>query len=568
MTFQGTESDQASFRSLVKKLALVTVGFLPLFYWHIASLLSRPHFQFILLLPLALLYLGKTLEPAGSSTLPRTGAWVGFSILLLAFAGGAYAAWAWSPWINTVCMLLGFAGVVIATVGIPNGLRYAPVWLFCWVLIPPPFGIDEDLTVSLRNTTTALTSAVLDHFNVYHQRSANIIELPGKPLFIADACSGIHSLYVLLAAAFFLCLLKRRSLVHSILLLAGTFFLVIIENVSRIVIIAIGIGYRRDFSAGLDHTILGLILFCFSMLLVASLDQLLVFAIPTLPIKVLASLDSVKKRLFPSERTASKTLDAPTRSTKLLHVLMAGVPVLGCIQLLSMPSLPPSIPGFVESGFDLPPLGKDALPKEIAGFTITDFKAVERVFGDPFGQASQQWTFKRGNIDAVISLDYPYEGLHDLCLCYNQIGWQIPEKEVLSAGTVANRAAIAEDSPVAEASMEREFYGFGYLLFSLTDKNGRTNAMIKDLVRRNAQERAAERFASAIQSPKQSNQPQLAPPFIQTQLFTRTYKPLTAEERTALLQLFCECRRVLNAKIHSMSAISADPAITEGGTMQ
>ncbi len=554
-----------SLRPRTYRIFFVVIGFLPLFYWHIVSLLTRPHFQFLLLLPLALYYLGKTIEPASGRVRTTAGRTLGILLFTAAVSGGVYAAWVWSPWLGTICLLFAIAGSTIADIGLTNATRYSPIWLFAWVLVPPPFGLDEDLIVKLRNTTTSLTSAVLDHWNIYHQRAANIIELPGKPLFIADACSGIHSLYVLLAAAFFLSRLKRRSFVHTTLLLAATFFLVLIENVSRIVIVAVGIGFRRDLSSGLDHTILGLLLFACSMLLVVSMDQLLLFATPRVPIFIEMKLDSLKRRWFSSTSKSASTIEAPkgiNRSFLAASVVMA---LTCCLQLSLMPGLPPSVSAFVESGFDLPSLEKNALPSEVAGFTLKDFKTVDRVFGDPFGQASQQWTFQKGDLEVVISLDYPYDGLHDLCLCYSQIGWMIPDKEVLTSETIAARCSRTEEPPIAQATMNREFYGHGFLLFSLADRAGNTDARIKDLVRRDPSERIADRLRSVTQpntSPVSSN---LEPPLIQTQLFTRTFTPFTDEKKSSLLQLFCECRGLLRTRIEMLhSNLLQVEANTEG----
>ncbi len=54
---------------------------------------------------------------------------------------------------------------------------------------------------------------------VPHMRNANIIEIKGIQLFVEEACSGIGSLYALLAAAALLLLINRRSFFCSVLVL-------------------------------------------------------------------------------------------------------------------------------------------------------------------------------------------------------------------------------------------------------------------------------------------------------------------------------------------------------------
>ena len=251
--------------------SIVALGFGPLLYWHVVGLLERPHYQFLLFLPFALWILIASLPartPAASK--PASNLDIAFSALMLGVSavGLAFATWSWSPWIAAVSGMLAFFSLLLFIGGRNRAVRWFPVWMFCWILIPLPFGMDEDLIVRLRTVTTTMTSAVLDQLGILHQTYANVIELPGKPLFVADACSGIHSLYVLMAMALFLAMFQRRSLLHAFLLLCSTFGLVLVENVARIVTVAAALGWRMDLSIGFNHTLLGVSLFCASAVLI------------------------------------------------------------------------------------------------------------------------------------------------------------------------------------------------------------------------------------------------------------------------------------------------------------
>ncbi len=54
----------------------------------------------------------------------------------------------------------------------------------------------------------------------------------------------------------------------------GALAIVMIENIARICIIAMGFRWDINLSEGLPHSVLGLVMFLLSMLLVCSLDQL------------------------------------------------------------------------------------------------------------------------------------------------------------------------------------------------------------------------------------------------------------------------------------------------------
>ena len=269
---------------------LVGVGFVPLMYWHIVGLLERPHYQFLLLLPVALWLLISTVPATKTNTVSNSAAVISVLLLAIAALGLGFATWGWSPWIAAISSLAAFSSVILGCGGWQRFQHWIPVWVFCWILVPLPFGMDEDLIVRLRVVTTRMTSAVLDQLGILHQSYASVIQLPQKPLFIADACSGIHSLYVLLAMALFLSMMLRRSMLHSILLVFSTFGLVLIENVTRVVFGAAALGWNRDFSFGTRHTVLGVILFCLSALLILSIDQFLMFLLPEHPFGFLTGI--------------------------------------------------------------------------------------------------------------------------------------------------------------------------------------------------------------------------------------------------------------------------------------
>ena len=77
-----------------------------------------------------------------------------------------------------------------------------------------------------------------------------------------EACSGIGSLYALLAVAVLLLIQNRRSFFVSLLSLATVPIWAIMGNFIRLLAIAVGQEYfGRDLSHGTDHELLGLVTF-------------------------------------------------------------------------------------------------------------------------------------------------------------------------------------------------------------------------------------------------------------------------------------------------------------------
>ena len=529
---------------------LVAVGFLPLIYWHIGGLLLRPHYQFLLLLPFTLWMLAAGAERVLLAPVSNREVVGSCMLLLPALAGLAFATWAWSPWIAAVSCMIAVFAVLLGLAGWRGIRQWFPVWIFCWVLIPLPFGIDEDLIVKLRGVTTRVSSSVLDQMGVLHNSYANVIELPGKPLFIADACSGIHSLYVLMAAALFLAMWLQRGVIHTVCLLASTFALVLVENVTRIVTVAATLRWQMDLSIGWKHEALGVVLFVLSLFFVFTTDQLLMFFLPS-------RIPSLLNRFYEwqigegedrHERKRRKPPAATPAWQKTLLALTVVFPAVAIAQLARLPDDAPSLASALAEDFDLPEFGEDALPEQLAGFSRQSYETVARVPGDPLGQASQQWTFTRGDLSAMVSIDYPYDGIHDLTVCYSQIGWNISDAHVIP---VAEMQAVdpAAGGAVAIGYLQRKLYGNGVLLFQLCDLEGHVDAVVKDKARGDVDQRAANRFQAFAEPEPKSNIGTLrGPPYVQTQILARTSRQITERDTSDLLKLFVAAQSLLRTR--------------------
>lgn len=547
---------------------ILLAGFAPLLYWHIAGLLNRPHYQFLLLLPFAVWMLAASSLRESDDPLPGgtlRSSLVSLAILLLAFAGLAFAVWAWSPWISMISSLFAGLSWLLFRCGISGVRRWGPVWLFLWILVPLPVGMDEDLIVYLRTVTTRLSSGVMDWFGILHQCYANVIQLPAKPLFIADACSGIHSLYVLLAIALFLSMFLRRSLTHTVSLLASTFGVVLLENIARIVTVAAGFQWNRDLSVGFNHTLLGVILFALSGILVVTTDQLLLFLLPEHPLQALVQLIRGRRKFaVPPQEVAPRV---PIALTVVWMALAVCFPVAGLAQVVLMPKDVPVLSILIPTGFELDNFGEDGLPKELMGFKRESFEMIERVEGDPFGKSGQRWVYSGNEVTLGVSIDYPYAGNKDLCECYSLVGWQISDSRQLTEVEVAQLSGVSDSGgPLAVGDLYRELIGHGLLAFSTVNDQGSVQALIKEIAKGDVASRTENRWAAAQhqdQGPGNTGAISSSLPTVQIHLLARSALPLSDADRQRMIAFYVECRKQLIPKI--ISALQKSGSRSTGG---
>lgn len=559
------------FRVLVP--VLVVTGFIPLLYWHFAGLLSRPHYQFLLLLPVALWMLSGVSPKGVSQGITAGSSFAAVILVMLSAVLLSVATWAWSPWIAAVAFILSLVSLVIRERGWSGLSQWSAVCIFCLTFIPLPFGLDEDLIVRLRGVTTRWTSRFLDELGILHQQYSHVIELPGKSLFIADACSGIHSLYVLLAMALFVALYFRRHVLHAVLLLGSTFGLVLIENIARIAAVAVAWGYGRDFSAGLRHSALGVMLFCISAMLILTTDQLLLFILSEDPFSPLKKLfrrqapEQVRQRKTATDVRASEA----GFGSPVWYVVLVAFPVLGIAQMIRMPSEVPTFAAIFGASLDLPALGREVLPETMQGFLLTDYEIIDRVEGDPFGNSSQRWTYRRGALEVGVSLDYPYDGVKDMCPCYDQIGWRVHSRRMLQELTEHPGEAdlpATGSGPAVMAHLHREFYGNGLLIFSTFTPSGQIYALDKEEARGKADIRITRRFASFGDKDHQDSESRASgQTYLQVHLLARQAGEFSEEDQDAVLAIFTESRRILTDRVVELLSTERTGAAVSGGDL-
>jgi exosortase len=318
----------------------------------------------------------------------------------------------WSPWLAMLALLLMLM-TSLWNIGGARALRaFLPALLVLACIIPPPLGWDQKLTVWLASVAASVSSCALDYMKVVHTLEGNTILLPGRSLLVAEACSGINSVVLCSAICLFYALWRRRPLGWLLLLMPLTCFFVILGNVVRITTGA-GLFYFQhvNWLEGRSHEVFGLVLLALYFVLIASLDQFMVFLVnPLRP----SMLDSRGEPEF-SKPDARHW----TSGKGGWFVALVGIGVFAA--RISV--------GDVHAGTLVPDLGKPldlklSLPPEIAGWrqekASPDIKVAETM-----GVRSIVWRFVRDGAEALVAVDYPLEGFHNVKSCYQNSGWQV-----------------------------------------------------------------------------------------------------------------------------------------------
>ena len=522
---------------------LMLTAFLPMGYIHFWQLLKKTHYQFVVYLPflLVLLFFRETNQETRSRVQPGS-ALILITLLFVTSMLTLISIWKWSPWLNYATSLLAAGAYAYWLQGLPGVQRVLPYLIMSACALPLPFALDEYITTLLKNIATDWCSITLDQFGIQNLTYKNVIEISGKELFVADACSGIHSLFVMTTGAIFISLWNNRGPLQTVSLIITTFGLVMIENVARLVIVSYAWTIGNDLTVGNPHKILGFILFGVSLFFLWSFDNLLNFIFGnanTTSRNYTSVIDGNYSRTTPQNPRAM----SPWSGMIICSLIF---PVLATMQLNNASSQISNLPPIVVPEYPIPEFKPEVMPETLKGLKFMGQRQIKRVAEDPMGKSSQAWEYRKDGLFVRISLDYPYDLPHDMCLCYYNTGWTINERNIVK---------INSDSSFSDATMSRPMFGNGYVAFVQFNHEGKYEFEQKSDSRIGIEDTAAikKNFWQSLTNlfgRGASNNPDKSVsvkhgPWYQVQLIAISHEPITPTLQEDLRNMFRETQGIL-----------------------
>jgi exosortase len=443
---------------------------LPLIARYFYDLFQITHYQFY---PFAiLLFVFLVYKRWDLTAEPKSIWWVRFSRvwLVLAFLIQVLATLVFSPslmWLAALLLLLSFA---MRCIDVETGASLISSWLVIAITYRLPVNLDQRMISWLQLVSTNFASAVMDLMGTTHYSSGTVVHLESRSLFIAEACSGVQSLFTVLFFSVAISVLFRRNWGNTILLILTSVFWAGVMNVFRIT--AIGFAdssFQIDLSEGTSHQILGYFVLVIALGLLLSTDQLLLFLFGRIYFDD-TEQNSFLSKGFPRwfrlgrDRHAVETtplqpnvsFDRGLIVTGILISVVAGSfatwKLVGNMSISKLRRT--SQVALEESNLVLPPPIK-----------IQKYYRQDRDEHSEFGQHSDIWEIGIGDLTGVVSFDRPFFVWHELTMCYRSVGWE---------KNGANWRAVLFHGdekrwPMVEATFVNAIGQRGYLLFSLFD---------------------------------------------------------------------------------------------------
>lgn len=156
----------------------------------------------------------------------------------------------------------------------------AAVWfplLFLLFLIPLPGLLVEIVTGSLKQHVSGVAEEILYAAGYPVARMGVMLSIGQYKLLVADACSGLNSMFSLSALGLlYLYIMQYRSWLHNGLLLLAILPIAFAANVVRVIALVLITYYFGDEAGqGFTHTAAGMVLFIAALMMLMLLDGLL-----------------------------------------------------------------------------------------------------------------------------------------------------------------------------------------------------------------------------------------------------------------------------------------------------
>ncbi len=228
------------------------------------------------LVPLLSLYFASQVVQRGRVPL-RSGVVLGCILLGLALLGRLISIPLPIPFLGDLALLIGLAGIFALLLGTAALKRYWFAFFFLVFMVPLPIAMYSRIASPLQLLASRLASTVMNATGVPVLCEGNRMTLPGGvQMFVAEACSGMRQMTGFLALTAAVAYLTTRPGWYRAIVVLSALPIALTANVARIVMTGYIMHFiNPQYASGTYHTLEGILMMGFGLLLLNSLCSLL-----------------------------------------------------------------------------------------------------------------------------------------------------------------------------------------------------------------------------------------------------------------------------------------------------
>ena len=407
--------------------------------------------------------------------------WFSKTATLVALVAMTAAAMLGSSWLGAIAFSLATAGFLASQRNLGGrSLGYLAVPMLMFIRAP----LLGTYTVMnrLQKVTTRSGSVILDVLGIIHDYRANTIELVNKSLFVAEACSGVQSLFTMCFLTLLLWAYRQRPYLLIPVYLIFAFFFAVVGNVIRVTSIAVAEAwFAFDLTEGVTHELVGYAALAIAAGMMVSLDHVL---------GLLPWMNRTEQQLGVHQRFLKKSNEESVDSSttaNLGEVKRSDFGFQDSFRRLTTPaklsvilSLACGAAMFswmLLRGTDTRPVvARDKVLFEPKSNFLSGLDAPIRVVNHEHrrdahadrnarhGMNSDSWQCGINATQGQFLLSQPYMGWHELTICYRALDWKMKSRTPMTPS--------AGSDPIVVADFVDDSGHCGSLFFTAVDSDG------------------------------------------------------------------------------------------------
>lgn len=226
----------------------------------------------LLLFPIALWLAWKKGLVETPDPSPRLGMAILVASVVLRFLSGLAA----ELFTMRLSLLGATAGLIVYTLGMRQIMRWWLPFALILLSVPLPEVILGSLALPLQFRASSWGAALLKMRHVPVRLAGNVLYLPGRSLFVTEACSGLRSLTALLALGILIGGLWLRYTVSRVALIVAAIPVAMVLNAVRIFLTGFFVFFiDPKLAEGIMHLMEGWVMFVLAFIILAGMAVLL-----------------------------------------------------------------------------------------------------------------------------------------------------------------------------------------------------------------------------------------------------------------------------------------------------
>jgi exosortase len=198
---------------------------------------------------------------------PKRNNLIGFSILVLGvlmFIFGWRQDYVFIQALSLIPFLLGLTGYLYGKSMVK--LLSFPI-LYLLLLVPPPFGIVDSITLPMRHGISVLTEKILFLLNYPISREGLLLTIGYNDIFMGAPCSGFRSLITMFSLVLVYVYISKGNLSKKLILTSFIIPMALLGNLVRVITLClITFYFGEEAGQGFFHNFSGIVIFIITIL--------------------------------------------------------------------------------------------------------------------------------------------------------------------------------------------------------------------------------------------------------------------------------------------------------------